>query len=299
MTEFTPAIVTVHFGDPKTTCRCIDSVADFAPGVSLFISDNSGNPEALRRHIEENGQGTFATVLENTENRGFAAGCNTGIRHALQQNFTHILLLNNDAILTPGSIEALGKSAKSEPRTIWGSTVVDMNAPERIQVAGGVGFNARFSLIAPAHSGAETARTATLPEPKLDYIYGAAMLVPTSYFQHHGLMDERYFLYYEELDLCLKARKNGYGLGWCRNSFVAHEGGTSTRAGTDAQEAPSPLAVFHEARSAILLTKKYCPINIVPTFLARLLGKSFLLAKRGQWNLIPPLLRGLFSGLAP
>nr|WP_319581967.1 glycosyltransferase family 2 protein [uncultured Pseudodesulfovibrio sp.] len=312
----------MHYGRIKTTLRCLAQVFSIAPDAFVVVSNNGSSEEAnelaafakdhskreclLRDAKDESlDWGTFllarTIIVHNGGNLGFAAGCNVGVRLALQRNdIEHIWLLNNDTQPKAGSIEALLGCAAKHPDAVIGSTVVDMNAAgsneeARIQVAGGVRYNPLSTRIYPAHEGASLLDLDSLPRPRLDYIYGASLFTSSEIFRKVGLLDESYFLFYEELDFCRRATMLGYGLHWCRESHVLHGVSESVGRPGSASNEQMRIAAFHEARSTILFTRRHHAGLLPFALLARLIVKPLWLVMRGEHQTIGPALRGVWA----
>lgn len=307
------AVVTVHYGDPSTTVACLRSLIRHAPGAIAIVSNNGPSSQADELAHAARGLygdcarlkpgaplpvGTRAAVIHNPGNRGFAAGCNAGLRAALPQaSLTHAWLLNNDATVEAGALKALESMAATHSRAVLGASVVDADKSDKLQVAGGVAYCPATSRIRPAHAGEPLASATALPEPRLDYVYGASLYLPLQLVREAGLLDEGYFLYCEELDLCRRAQALGYSLAWCRECVVRHEvGGSIGRedTGTNTQLA---MATWHEARSTLRFTRRHHPALLPTVLAARLLAKPLFLAARGRWRLIPAALGGALAGL--
>lgn len=309
-------MVLVHFGDPAVTGVCLRALAPQAADALVVVSNNGSEDDA--RRLEQAlrdafgqcarlapGQpapdGARALLVHNGANRGFAAGCNAGLRPALADpDVTHAWLLNNDTRPEPGALAALMAEAAARPGAVLGATVVRADAPERLQLAGGVRYNPALSTIAPAHAGAALADVPTLPEPRLDYVYGASMCVPASLLREAGLLDEGYFLFYEELDFCRRAVALGAELGWCRGCVVVHEESAAVGrpdAADAADGARLARAAYHEARSTLRFTRRHHPWLLPPVLAARCVAKPLALLLRGRPGLIRPALRGALDGL--
>lgn len=316
MTGKTAAIL-VHYGDVGTTARCLDGLAEQGPNLSVIVSNNGPREaaEALFRHAEtlwpddavrlimpggpKQESPSPVTLVHNGENRGFAAGCNAGIRLALaRKDARHVWLINNDARPDPGALTALVREAESHPRHLLGATVLAGNG-DRLQLAGGAAYYPATTRMVPQHAGATWTDVPGLAEPRLDYVYGASLFAPVTLYREVGLLDETFFLFCEELDLCARARKAGYELGWCRGCVVHHA--VSAAIGQPGQATPEQarLAAFHEARSVILFTRKHHPRLLPFALAARTMGKLTALLARGKWECMGPSLSGLASGLRP
>jgi GT2 family glycosyltransferase len=173
-----------------------------------------------------------AVVLENSHNSGFAAANNQGIRRARGE---FVLLLNPDTEILPGSLQAM---------------VDFMRATPRAGAAGGCLVNPDGSLQASASPSPTLARelwrlihldrlrplslypltewSAGGPR-SVDVVQGAALILRRSALDEVGFLDEDYFMYTEEVDLCYRLRRSGWEVFWLPHAKVLHWGGQSTR----------------------------------------------------------------------
>lgn len=181
------------------------------------------------------------TLLVNPANRGFAAATNQGIAIAQEMGVPYILLLNPDARLLPGALEAMVSFMEAHPRVgcvgarlqypdgrfqegAWRfptlmMTILDL-FPPRGPLLGRLAsspLNGRY----PAERGAE-------PFP-IDHPLGAAMLLRRSTLDMVGLLDEDYWMFVEEVDWCRRAKAAGWAIWQVPEAQVVHVGGASTR----------------------------------------------------------------------
>jgi GT2 family glycosyltransferase len=162
------------------------------------------------------------TLIQNGANLGFAAGNNTGLRYALRDpNFEYFWLLNNDAKPAPDALSALVTKIRTDQRVgAVASICYYAAAPETVQAWAGARVNLWVGY----------ARNST--EPRSDdwfqSLYGASFLIRRAALEDAGLMDEGYFLYWEETDFCLRLRKAGWRLAAAPDSRVLHKVNAST-----------------------------------------------------------------------
>jgi GT2 family glycosyltransferase len=229
--------------------------------------------------------------MQNTTNLGYAAGNNTGIRLALSKgHFDFIWILNNDTTAHERSVETLLVCAKDHPGTgIFGSSVV--LADKTLQCAAGYRYNPLTTIYRPALGGEKLDKVLQgNHSPRLDYIYGASMFVRTGVFKKIGLLSEEYFLFYEELDFCRRAKRAGLGMGWCRDSIVYHKNSSTIGRPGSTEKGKIVLANYHENLSTLIFTKKFYPVWLPFAMLFRFFGKLAFIIKRRDWHLVRPLL---------
>jgi GT2 family glycosyltransferase len=214
-----------------------------APLTDVVIVDNesSGEVERLTR-----ARYPGVTVLAQSENLGFATGANIGVRHALARGATAVLLLNNDATLLPNAMQALRENlAASNGVGVFTAKVFLTDTPDHLWAVGG-DFTGRRVV----ELGAGERDTGAYDERRFDFVYGCAMLMRADALRDVGGFDERYFLYYEDIDLCLRARERGWDVGMAANAHVLHQGSRSTRG-------EPAMKVYHHARSRALFFSRH------------------------------------------
>jgi GT2 family glycosyltransferase len=179
-------------------------------------------------------------LIQTGANLGYAGGNNVGMRYAFAQgDADHVWVLNNDTTVTPDALNALVKKAATNPELgIIGSTLLFHYRPGYVQVLGGCSFAPWSTRVAPVGWGKTAAEAAVTPEheveAQMDYVAGASMLVSKAFITDIGLMQEDYFLYFEEIDWALRGLRNHHSwkLGFARDSVVIHKVGASAGTGT-------------------------------------------------------------------
>jgi GT2 family glycosyltransferase len=212
--------VVINWNGWRDTVACVESLVaqEYSP-LRILIVDNGSTDESVMRirtrfpEIE---------VLQAGSNRGFAAGANVGIRYALERGADFVWLLNNDVVAPPDTLCRL-LAAAAEARTgLVGTVLRYMDRPTEIQAWGGgsivrwLGFVRHFQ--APAALGPDT------------FLTFASVLLRREMLEEVGLLDEGYFMYFEDSDLCFRARGAGWQLAVAAGTAVLHkEGGSGAR----------------------------------------------------------------------
>lgn len=216
-------IVIVHFGDSQVTAACLESIAakDTSP-LKIVLVDN--DPSNRFDVALPSGLSDCTTVLTAAENRGFAAGANCGIRHALHRNAELILLLNHDTAASQGFVTSLVRGAELHREAgVFGCKIYKAGDHPTLWYAGGAldrwqartrhfGMNRR--------DGPECSRPITV-----SFITGCAMLVRARVFEQIGLLDESLFLYFEDVDFCQRASRAGIKMLYWPEAEIYHEVG--------------------------------------------------------------------------
>lgn len=237
-------------------------------------------------------------LIQTGANLGFAGGNNVGLRYALAQGDCDFAwILNNDTVVRPDALSQLVQRMQERPDTgICGSTLLYYHDPSRVQAWGGSVYNKWFARV--GHIGKLTSAT-QLPEAQdvereMAYVVGASMLVRRSFLEQIGLMDEQYFLYFEDLDWATKGQ-GFFPLGYCPRSIVYHKEGTSIGSYRVTAH-QSVLAEFYATRNRILFTRKRYPAAVLSVLGAVATSAVHRLLNR-RWGNFAALLRGTIQGL--
>jgi GT2 family glycosyltransferase len=220
------------------------SEAHDAPGresKSRALLELPNDPTAWRHPSLSAGT---VVLIHTGSNLGYAGGNNVGIRYAQERGDADFFwILNNDTTVTPSALTALLVKASSDAGYgIVGSTLLYHYRPEYVQVLGGCSFSAWTTRVTPVGWGKTAieakAVSESAVESQLDYVAGASMLVSKAFIDDVGLMQEDYFLYYEEIDWAergARSKKQAWRLGFAHNSVVFHKVGASAGTGASTQ----------------------------------------------------------------
>lgn len=222
--------------------------------------------------------------IQSCQNGGFASGNNLGIRYALAAGCEYVWLLNNDTVVEPGALSALMHRTISSPRIgMCGSVLRFFDQPERVQAIGGVRFN--FWLARGEQLGqglhADDPAVSEIAKCEPDYIAGASMLVTRGFLQDVGLMEESYFLYFEEIDWAMRARPN-WALATAGDSIVYHKEGGSI--GTASRSRRSVLSQYYLNRNLLRFYAKRLPALWTIAF-ARVIREAISQLLKRDWEL--------------
>ncbi|PZN93825.1 MAG: glycosyl transferase family 2 [Alphaproteobacteria bacterium] len=286
-------VVIVNYRTAKLVVACLDSLAlEVAanPGTKVTIVDNAsgdGSGTTIAAAIAEQGWENWAELVESPVNGGFAAGVNVGVRPALASGDVEFLwLLNPDTVVRPGAIAALAGFMRARPTAgIAGSL---------LELADGTPwpFAFRFpGLLGEVEQGLRLGLATRLlrrhavlrrmgSEPaQVDWVSGASFMVRRSVFEAIGLMDEAYFLYFEETDFCRAANRAGWECWYIPDAKVMHIAGQSTGVtGADAARQRRPGYWFESRRRYFV--KNHGSLYAAATDLAWLVAYSVWTLRR-------------------
>lgn len=264
---FKIAIIVLHFGDKKNTLECLTYIknSDYPNNLlSVYVIDN-GTGELSKKELKN--KFYFAKLISLTYNSGFSEGVNAGIISALKDSSVkYILLLNNDLVIEPSSLKLLSNQYENENIDIAGGVINYYDRKNKIWFAGGY-LDKIFCFT--RHPYMNRQYNPALPIAKSDFITGAFMFIRREVFKKIGLFDSDYFLYWEDVDFCLRARKAKFKIS-CLNSIIAHHK-ISSSSGLRGTNRLTPLKAYYLARNSFLFMKK----NNLP-LVTGLLGQLFI-----------------------
>jgi len=208
-------IVVLNYNGPDLTLDCINSVLNIEyPNFRVIVVDNASTDVSVARFNE-----TFSDprieLLVNGRNEGYAGGNNRGIERALLRDADYIFILNNDTIVEPGCLKPL---------------VLAMERDCKIGICGGPLISETFPTCgqfvnlytATARPGNKIIRNGITGAVEVDYLLGAALMVRSCLVAQIGGFDESFFLLYEDMDLCFRARKTGLKVCFIPGPGITH-----------------------------------------------------------------------------
>lgn len=198
-------------------------------------------------------------LLFNENNTGFAAANNVCIQLAQKLKSEYYWLLNNDTVIEKQSLNSLIHFSKilkekKQKAGLIGSKILYYNGKNIIQTIGGI-FNPLTSR--QYHKGLNEKDTGQYDndEVKIDYPYGASIFLNNSFLNEVGLMNEKYFLYFEELDWAIRARRKGFVNKFCYESKILHKQGKST--GKKMNKVRSPFNACLKSRNLLMFYRQH------------------------------------------
>jgi GT2 family glycosyltransferase len=240
------------------------------------------DPATAERGGDPVGNRARLVLIHTGGDLGYAGGTNVGLRYLLAVGGDDpVWLLNPDTIVDPAAGGALSHRMATSPGIgMCGSNVRYHGSPEVNQALGGARHNWWFAL--PRHIGAGTPVGDGPGEDeiaaRMTYVYGASMMVSRRFLREVGLLDEGYFLYFEELDLAMRGRRRGFGLGYAAGSIVYHRGGGTP----EGEGLRSMEADYHFLRNRLRVTRKYRPIALPGAYVG-LVVAMLRRAGRREW----------------
>jgi len=242
-------IIILNWNGWRDTIECIESLKKLNyPNYEVVIVDNGStdeSPQILPQKFPK------IKLIETGKNLGFAGGNNVGIKYALEKSADYILLLNNDALVDSGFLKESVRVGESDqkigilgPKIYFYDTETNKKT-NKIWFAGGKinkiltkGTHINYGQIDKYDGRLRT----------VDYITGCAILVKREVIKKIGPMNEDYFLYYEDADWCLRARKRGFKCVLVPKAKIWHKCSRSAQEG-------SPSYIYYHSRNGLMLAR--------------------------------------------
>lgn len=241
-------IVVLNWNGRSDTLECLASLKKLEyDNYSVVVVDNNSSDDSVK---EIHRVYPEITILQSDSNRGYAGGNNIGIRWALDNEFEYVLVLNNDTIVHERLLTELVSVANVVPEAgIYGPNIYFKDRPNILWFSGGRWSSRKLRCFHDGFGKVDNPEFQKIKET--DYITGCALFIRTDVIRAVGLLDERYFLVYEEVDWCFRARALGYHCVVAPQAKVWHKVSSSFGG------ASSPLMVYFLARNRLLWTSQH------------------------------------------
>lgn len=289
-------VVIVHYRGTGATLRCMEAVQRQKMSEGQIIDGqmgdsrgegrggrwegvvvNNGYPDRERAGeeswsvVEQRARSLGWGVIDAGSNTGFAGGSNLGITRAVEQGFEFVWLINPDAIAETGALRALVETAARDERL--GAVGSDL---------GGGPPGGRVSLWRGKAIEADAG--------PWEFVSGASMLLRVAAISEVGGFDEKLFLYWEDVELCIRLREKGWRLAVERGSRVRHEGG-------GAVGKASPTQDYYSARNGLLVVRKHASWSMAVAVVFVTARVTVAKLVRGEWRRLTAAWRGLIDGV--
>ncbi len=225
-------LITVNFNNAPATLRlirCLEQQTD--PSFTLMVVDNDSSPEdreLLGAHIATSP--LAIDFIQSSSNRGFGGGNNLALRKALSQDARWILLINNDTEVDEHFIQQLREQLPTEPAVLG----IPLNEGSRTARGGIIKWlRPTLTHIYAGHSHVNA------------YVIGAGACIHRDVFKRIGLIDEQYFLYFEDADFSLRAMEQGIPVRYIASPIISHRESESTK------KLGHPTLIRYHARNAL------------------------------------------------
>lgn len=255
------AVVLVNYNGEKYNTACIESVLSGtgAENVKIIVVDNASQDDSMRLLEDRYGGDERLELVRLDDNYGFSRANNEGISRAKAWGADSVMLLNNDTEIEPDMLRRLEECAKRHPASMIVPKIYYSDDRKRIWSAGG--------SVSPVvrkvrHIGLdETDEGQYDRERETAFATGCCLWIPMDVIEKAGVLDERFFLYYEDTEYSFRLHKLGISIYYCPRAVMYHKVGASTKG------ADSPLCAYYIARNWLLCNRLHLGWRY-PLFLA-------------------------------
>lgn len=221
------AVVIVNFRGTLDTIACLESIAETEPRPRrVVVVENGSGDDSLERlqAWQKASDVTWLTLIPSSENRGYSGGNNLGLEHLrAHDDWTHVVLLNNDTTLEPGYFGKVERSLTMLPaRAVASGPVFHFSERDRIWFGGG-----RITAVRALATHVDLRGHGDAPVDS-DFVSGCAMIVTRAALRDLVRLPECYSPgYMEDVDWCVEARRRGIRVCMLSSAACYHKVGAS------------------------------------------------------------------------
>ena len=293
--RFRIAVILLNYRTPQLTLECLESLEgelDAEQDIAVIVENGSqdGSVGAISGAIQRRGWGRWTRLLPSETNLGFAGGCNLGIRSVEADAY---LLLNNDTLVRPGAMASLLRAAKEHPEAgIIGARLEHLDGTPQVSC---------FHYQSPVSECIQSAATGpvtrllrrfNVPIPasdvpmEPDWVCFAAALIRREVIDQIGYLEDGYFLYFDDVDYCRRARRAGCRVLHWPEARVVHLVGRSNPLESSKAERRRKPRYYYESR-ARYFAKFYGRVGLWAANLLWMAGRAVSLSRELVGNKRP------------
>lgn len=238
-------IIILQYNNSQDTIGCLESVKELNyPAFEVIVVDNNSEPKHfnnVRLFIESQPKTLRVTFHALRSNLGYAGGNNVGIRQALENGADYVLILNPDTKVEPELLTKLAEAGEKDKRIGLVAPIIDEGKQKAY------GGRIKWLKSELAHL--------TSPQDVIDYLPGACLFIKCSVIERIGLLNENYFLYFEDADFCVRARQAGFTLKLVPEVLAHHRVSTATK------QLGAPFLLRYHFRNALYFNWRHAPVG--------------------------------------
>mgnify|MGYP002881235751 CR=1 FL=1 len=289
------AAYTVNWNNADDTIMCINSLLSCEIPLDVFVVDNASTDDSL---AIISSKFPNLEIIESATNLGYSGGANLAFKKIISKGYRRILSINNDAILSEGTISRLNQELERDESIGLISPWIVYSESDEIWFAGG----RYFSWVGMTM---HEKKGKVLPTPRDDfaidsgYVCGCCVLYRSELIADVGMFDEDLFMYSEDLEHSLNSVRNGWRICTLPSVVVEHK--VSSSSGSDQTKHFSKFRSYYYARNPILIIRKSPPsikklVSLISQLVIVLPYSVLRMISEGTLEALPNFLRGIFDG---
>ena len=292
------AVILVNWKKYNLTSNCIDSLnKSNYKNFKIILVDNEYSEKSL---IELKNQHKDIVVFKEKNNLGFSGGNNIGIRYALENDYDYIMLLNNDTEVKENFILPLVERIEKD-HFLGAVQPLILNFSNKSIIWNAGGKLNKFLGLTSTRLNNNKLNSSIVFDDYTDWISGCCILIKSEIVKKIGLLDEKFFTYYEDVDWSLRMKSLGYDLGFVKESIIYHHGSSSSKNKKTKEGVISSKIHYFNIRNHILLLKKHKNLfnffGIVFFQIIKITSYIFYFLIKFRFNKLTMVLKGLKHGL--
>lgn len=236
-------LITILYKSERSLPTFLDSLqAQDLKGWRLHVIDNA-SPDSSLRIVTERGDPRI-TVISNEKNLGFAKAANQGMRAAIAADGEFLILINNDTVFSPDFLRRLVAVRSGLPAGVIAPRVMYREQPDKSWYAGGSLDNGwLFTNIHHEYSAMDSSAAV-----EVGFAPGCCLGMSQEVLRKIGLLDESFFVYWEDVDFSLRLTKAGIKIFYVPEPFLLHSGGESS----DGERSPAYISLYYRSYMQVL-----------------------------------------------
>ena len=285
------AIIIVNWKQYQLTKLCLYSLQKIKyDNYQIILIDNESNPKELKKIKNQ-----FDKIITfpNQKNLGFTGANNVGIEYAIKNEFKYVMLINNDTEVEKNFINPLIELLEKN-QNFGAAQPLILNYYNRNKVWSAGGFLNKFFGYTYVIKSPEGIKK------NIDWITGCCFFLRTDVIKKIGLLDEKFFAYYEDVDWSIRIKNAGYDLAFVKSSVVYHHGSKSSK--NESNEGTlSPFVHYLNIRNHIFLLRKnkdvFNSVGVLFFQFFKIVSYSVYFIVRVRINKLNMVYKGLVDGL--
>lgn len=261
------AIVILNWNGWKDTVECLKSINDLNTKnykLQIIVVDNGSTDESLKELSKIKNKNL--EIIETGKNLGFAGGNNVGIKKALEDKYDYIMVLNNDTILEPNMLVNLVSKMEEHPEIGASSPKMyfakgfefhkdKYKASELGNVIWYAGGDIDWNNVYGSNHGVDEVDKGQFDnDQETTFASGACLFLKAESLKKAGVFDEKYFLYLEDTDLCMRIRRAGFKIYLIPSSVLWHKVSQSSGIGSNLND-------YFITRNRLLFASQYANLR--------------------------------------